>query len=759
MKRYGLLAALGVLACAQQPTAEDMPQEMVWVDRSGRILGRLGAEQQSIFFPEISPDGRFIAVSARDGEVNDRDIWIHDAAAGTKRRAAGAKGNDNFPIWSPDGKRIAFTSSRSGNYDLYVKSIDPEGPETAMVATEQPEFPRHWSPDGRGITFTRAGTAARGLFLVSVEDRKVTDVLVKPPAWYDGARFSPNGKYLAYVSNAAGPWEAYVAGLENPAQAWKVSRELSMGWAGGGGQPRWRADGKELFYVMGNDTMMSVEVSTSGTFTHGAPKRLFARPGMKGNFPEEAPWLARYDVTADGQRFVFVRTVPKAIAEWNRFRGPNGSGVAETSGLPAEFGPAKNVVWKAALPPGHSSPVLSGGRIFLTAFEGQKLLTLCLDQGTGRMLWRRECPRNRAEPLDKRNTPASPTPATDGRNVYVFFPDFGLVSYGSDGNERWRAPLGPFTNVYGMGASPILAGDKVIVVCDQSRNSFAAAFDRDDGRLHWTKARPEALSGHSTPAVYEPGDGPVQILAPGSFRLDAYSADTGESIWWVNGLASEMKSAPVLAGDMVYVSGYNTPENDPGRQIAIPPFDERDSNHDGRISREEATEHAKRYFQFLDLDRDGYLDAGEWKLYRATMAAENGLLAIRLGGRGDSTGASLRWKYQRAVPQLPSTLLYREVLYMISDSGVLTTFNPATGAVHKQARLRGPAGRYFASPVAADGKVFFLSEAGVVTVVKAGPEQEMLAVNELDDECYATPAIAGGRIYIRTRSALYCFGR
>jgi len=129
-----------------------------------------------------------------------------------------------------------------------------------------------------------------------------------------------------------------------------------------------------------------------------------------------------------------------------------------------------------------------------------------------------------------------------------------------------------------------------------------------------------------------------------------------------------------------------------------------------------------------------------------------------LCGRGDRT-SGLVWKYQRAVPQLPTVLLYQNVLYMLSDAGVLTTLDPTTGAMHRQARLRGVADRYFSSPVAGDGKVFITSQTGIVTVLKAGSGQEVLAANELDDECYATPAIADGRIYIRTRSALYCFGK
>jgi dipeptidyl aminopeptidase/acylaminoacyl peptidase len=299
-------------ATAQQPTPQDMPQEMIWVDRAGQVLGRVGAIQNSIFFPEISPDGKWIAVSARDGELNDRDIWIHNTVDGSKKALMTVKGNDNFPVWSPDGKEVLFTSSRSGNYDLYRKQVGADVPEQRIIALESADYPRAWSPDGKSLIYTQA-VKGRDLILLRFGSGEPSTARLFPDitAWQDGARISPNGKYVAYASNVAGPWEVYVASLVEPAQRWKISLELANGWAGGGGQPRWRRDGRELFYVLGNDTVISVEVETESAFRASKPKRLFALLGMRGNFPEEAPWLQKYDVTADGQRFVFVRTVPK----------------------------------------------------------------------------------------------------------------------------------------------------------------------------------------------------------------------------------------------------------------------------------------------------------------------------------------------------------------------------------------------------------------------------------------------------------------
>jgi outer membrane protein assembly factor BamB len=173
-----------------------------------------------------------------------------------------------------------------------------------------------------------------------------------------------------------------------------------------------------------------------------------------------------------GVIFVHMAGLALASDDWSRFRGPNGTGVAIARGLPLEFGPDKNVIWKIELPPGHSSPILTETRIFLTAFEGENLLTICIERKTGKVLWQKQATRDRQEKLDQRNNPASPSPATDGENVYVFFADYGLISYDLEGNKRWQLPLGPFNNIYGMGASPIVADDKVVLVCDQNTNSF-----------------------------------------------------------------------------------------------------------------------------------------------------------------------------------------------------------------------------------------------------------------------------------------------
>jgi outer membrane protein assembly factor BamB len=209
-----------------------------------------------------------------------------------------------------------------------------------------------------------------------------------------------------------------------------------------------------------------------------------------------------------------------AFGQWAQFRGPNGSGVDSAVGYPAAFSPTNNVVWKAAMPYGQSSPVVAGGHVYLTASEGERRLTICLDAATGRELWRREITPVRMQKAFHANDPASPTAAADEDGVIVFFADFGLAAYTPEGKDRWTHPLGPFKSFYGMAGSPVLTGDLVVLLCDQRSGSFLIAVDRKSGRLRWRRERPQAVEGWATPIVFRPSTGTreAELIVLGSTR-------------------------------------------------------------------------------------------------------------------------------------------------------------------------------------------------------------------------------------------------
>jgi outer membrane protein assembly factor BamB len=450
-------------------------------------------------------------------------------------------------------------------------------------------------------------------------------------------------------------------------------------------------------------------------------------------------------------------------ADWPQFRGLAGKGVSEDSSLPLEFSPRKNVVWKTALPPGKSSPVIVGGRVCLTGAPSGKLETLCLNRDTGAVLWRQSMPHLRSEDRHKLNHAAAPTPVTDGENLYVFFSDFGLLSYTLSGKFRWQLPLGPFSNLHGMAASPVLADRSLVLACDQDSNGFLAAVDKDTGKVKWRTPRSEFPHGFSTPAVYAPEEGPVQIVLPGAYQMVSYAASTGERIWWLNGLTWQPKSPPVIHEGVLYFNGW-APGGDPGQQRDLPLFGEvlkqADQNKDGKLSPEEIPPDLRHTgsWNAIDLDKDGAMNARDWGFYRARRAARNNLLAVRLGGRGDVTSTHVLWRFDKSIPDVPSPLLYQGVIFLVRTGGIFTTVNPATGEAYRQGRLAGALEGYYASPVAASGRVYVASEQGKMVVVKAAPEWEVLAVHDFGEEIYATPAISSGRMFVRTASALYAIG-
>lgn len=471
-----------------------------------------------------------------------------------------------------------------------------------------------------------------------------------------------------------------------------------------------------------------------------------------------------------------LATLPTGGGDWPRFRGPDGAGVApDEQSLPAALEREKNLLWRRELPPGHSSPCIVGERIYLTAASGEELQTLCIARASGEILWTRSVLGKALERLHEVNGPASPTPCASAERVHVYFGGMGLVTYDSAGEELWRRELPPPKNPFGPAASPILAEGRLVFLHDSAEGSYLEAIEPSSGTTLWRVDRAGFGAGWSTPGLWRNGER-TELLVYGVWWLTAYELESGEERWSVPGLSDEPIVTPVAGEGLVVLTSYNmktSPE-----VVGLPSFEELlrelDADGDGGIDRAEAEknvsvlsrhdddgegDHPLRiFFRFLDEDRDGAIRAPEWpKLVKwlDDFAHANAIVGIRPGSGEE--GARIAWQFPRGVPESPSPLFYRGRIYTVMSGGIATCLDARTGALVWQERIdaRGPS---YASPVAGDGKLYHASARGQITVFAAADELRVLSRSELGERILATPALCGGRVYVRTEKALYAFG-
>ena len=298
-------SATGVLAYRTGPTGGGNNNQLTWFDRRGKVLGAAAEERLGNSALSLSPDGTQVAFDRTDTPAGTGDIWLHEFARGTSSRFTFDPAADTEPVWSPDARYIVFASERDGARNLYRKLSSNAGPEEVLLRSSEPKIPTDWSSDGRFLLYTNTDpkNGADIWFLPLTPERagepKPTPYL-KTEFNETYGRFSPDGRFVAYQSDASGAYEIYVQPFPNPTGGkWMVS-------TGGGIRPRWRRDGKELLYTSypSNAKLMAVEVSTSPVFSAGIPKTLFQFPAG----PQS------WDVTGDGQKFIRATTPDAATA-------------------------------------------------------------------------------------------------------------------------------------------------------------------------------------------------------------------------------------------------------------------------------------------------------------------------------------------------------------------------------------------------------------------------------------------------------------
>jgi outer membrane protein assembly factor BamB len=378
--------------------------------------------------------------------------------------------------------------------------------------------------------------------------------------------------------------------------------------------------------------------------------------------------------------------------DWPEFRGPDGQGHSDERGLPVTWSETEHVRWKVPVPgAGWSSPAIAGERIWLTAATdgGRSLRALCLDRETGTVLQNVEVFR-RPSPghINPKNSYASPTPIVAGDRVYVHFGALGTACLTESGDVVWKTELKYDNGQHGAGGSPVLYEDLLIVSCDGQDVQFVAALDRETGKVRWKRSR-EGHQAYATPLVVRLPEGD-QVISPGAFRTIAYEPRSGRELWHV------------------------------------------------------------RYGQgFSNVPRPVY---GNGLVYVCTGFMEPSLLAVRVDGRGDVTKEGVAWSANRGAPLTPSPILVGGELYFVSDNGIATCLDAATGKENWRTRFGG---NYSASPIYADGRIYFLSEEGESVVIAPGVELQKLTTNRLDGETLASMAVSAGSIFIRSRTHLY----
>jgi outer membrane protein assembly factor BamB len=387
--------------------------------------------------------------------------------------------------------------------------------------------------------------------------------------------------------------------------------------------------------------------------------------------------------------------------DWPQFRGPTGQGLVNGP-LPTEWGPDKSVTWKKEIPgSGWSSPVVHAGRIYLTTAvrgkDGTKdlsLRALCLDAKTGDTIWDVEAihqPGAKVPGIHNKNSNASPTPVVDGKRLFVHYGHLGTACLDLDGKVIWRNTDLRYNPVHGNGGSPILVDDLLVFSIDGGDKQRVVALEQANGQVKWQTDRKSTAFkrfSFSTPLLIEV-KGQRQIVSPGSDVVAAYDPKTGDEIWRVRYSGYSIIPRPVYGHGMVFLStSYDKPS----------------------------------------------------------------FLAIKADGKGDVTATHIAWTKKKDAPHAPSPLLDGDLLYMISDAGIVTCMDAKTGKIHWAERLGG---EFSASPLLADGKLYFQNEEGTGFVLKAGTKYELLARNEMREKTLASYAAADGVIYLRTAQHLY----
>lgn len=407
---------------------------------------------------------------------------------------------------------------------------------------------------------------------------------------------------------------------------------------------------------------------------------------------------------------VLALGIPHSLAEeWPRFRGPTGQGVSNERKLPVLWSSTENVAWKTVIPgEGWSSPVIWGDRVFVTTAtdEGRSCHVICVDRKSGAIVWDQEVLKQEPRSKRKDNSYATPTPVTDGERVFAVFGSGGIAALSVDGKLEWTNEEIHFFSKHGLGASPILQDDLLIMPFDGSSDGeddlvgfkkgwdggVVLAIDKKSGTVRWRGKRGLSRLAHVTPMVLESNHESQLVSAAGDV-IQGHRISNGELIWTIQSQGEGVTPSIVKGKEFVYTcSGFEKPT----------------------------------------------------------------IRAVKLGGQGNVTETHIAWEQKEGVPSIASLLYVEPYVYAVTDAGVLTCFDALTGKDVWKERVRG---KHTSSPVFADGRIYLLSELdGESILIEPGPVYQEIGRNILNEVCKGTMAVSKGNLFIRSAQHLYCIG-
>lgn len=474
---------------------------------------------------------------------------------------------------------------------------------------------------------------------------------------------------------------------------------------------------------------------------------------------------------------IILASVVPAQMHWPQFLGTNGKATAEGAGS-LRFDRKKDLRYRMAIPAGASSPCIWGEQIFLTGVDDDKLVMFAVDRKTGAEQWRHSVPAPKSRDFKHKDGGiAMPTACTNGKRVFFYLPSHGLIARGLDGKLAWEKPLPVPKTDFGIGSSPALCGDNVILIRDGCPDAKLYAFNEKSGKEAWVVSRVRFWETHTTPYVWK-NENRTELIVASSGTVISFEPGSGKELWRVEGLTPLVCTTPTADEKHLFFAGWSTPsaagidrfldglENpieltEKEREDPAALFQRFDKNGDKKMTKSEAPPGRVRgAWKFFDRDKNDVITLDEWvpRMRRPAMG-KNVMIAIRAGGKGDITKTHVAWTVRRGIPYVPSPLLYQGRLYLVKAGGVIGAFDAKSGKqIIKRGRLEDHS-EYYATPIGVGGHVITCSAAGTLYVLDPKDNLAVVSSIEFGEPIFATPAVVDGVIYVRTRSALYAFGK